>query len=741
MAKLAIKQDNFKNSDEDAALVEEAKKGWKTDYDWESTSRQTAVQDYKFANGDSYNNFQWPGDVLDARGGPESDKPVLTINKVRQNCLLITNDMKKNKPAITFRPTGNGATAQSALIWNGLARHIESQSSAQDCYDKASNFMVQMGFGYWRVKTDFINDKSFDQDIFIRQILDPWAVLLDSGAKEPDKADATRGFITEDVPRDLWDVKYPKFRGLASQVALEDTTYDWITRDHIRVAEYYKQALKRDTLYAYLPEGSPQPVMLFKSEIKDKDLLEKIQTDCIREREVIRKGVTWHLIAGDRLVDEAEWLGQIIPIVEISGETTIIDHKFDRKGHVRYLLDQQRMYNYFSSSGVEFGALQTKTPWIAPAEAIEEHEEDWNASNVQNKSVLVYNGKGDDGSDIPPPQRVQPPVSAPLCIEGMKIASDEIMSASGQYQAALGMPSNERSAKAIMQREAQGDLATFHYPNSCARGIRKTGKIILEVAPKIYDTQRVLQILQEDGKTLEVMMNPSAQKAYEETQQQDAMSIQRIFNPAIGSYEVMADSGPDWGTKREESFNAFSMLLGQAPQLIPLLADLLMRSGDFPMAETAAERLYRMLPPQAKGEGPSPQEQAMQQRISALSDSLMTLLQEKSKLQLELKGKDQQKLVDAFNAVTQRLKLTVDQGMDASDMKELVQDTLREALGIDVTPAAAASEPTLAAAAGNGQGELPLEFQTPPAPQGAHMGPDGRMYMKDYGKSGAYRAV
>lgn len=160
------------------------------------------------------------------------------------------------------------------------------------------------------------------------------------------------------------------------------------------------------------------------------------------------------------------------------------------------------------------------------------------------------------------------------------------------------------------------------------------------------------------------------------------------------------------------------------------------------MAETAAERLYRMLPPQAKGEGPTPQEQAAQQRIAALSESLMTLLQEKSKLQLELKGKDQQKLVDAFNAVTQRLKLTVDQGMDASQMKELVQDTLREALGIDVTPAAAASEPTLAsAAAANGQGELPLEFQTPPAPQGAHMGPDGRMYMKDYGRSGAYRAV
>lgn len=724
------------------AVVRDAQEKWQRCYDWESTSRQQALEDYKFANGDSDNNYQWPGDILDARGGPESDRPILTINKVRQNCLQITNDARKNKPAMTFRPVGNGATAQSAQIWNGIARHIEAQSLAQACYDMATNFLVQAGIGYWIVKTDYVSDKSFDQDIYIRPVRNPWSVLLDMDAKEPDRSDANFGFVTEDVPREIFERKYPKYKELANEMSFDDSGATWITRDHIRVAEFYRKEMTKDTLFAYFQENSPTPQMLYKSELKGA-LLEQVENNPrTREREVLRSAIKWYFIVGDKVVKKQDWPGKYIPIVQISGEETIIDHKFDRKGHVRYLKDAQRMYNYYSSSAVEFGALQTKTPWLAPAQAIEEHEEDWNKSNIENKSVLVYNAIDDAGNPIPPPQKIPPPTAAPLCIQGMEIASNEIMVASGQYPATMGAPGNERSAKAIMERERQSDTSTYHFTDALAIGIRYTGKIIKDLVPKIYDTPRIMQIMQEDGKTLEVQVNPAAQKAYEEQQAEDTQAIARIFNPSIGDYEVMADVGPDWGTKREESFNAFSMLLGQAPQMIPILGDLLLRSGDFPMAESAAERLYRMLPPQAKGEGPTPQEQAMQQRIAALQESLMTLLHDKSKLEIELKGKEQGKLIDAFNAATARLKALWPKGpgatMDEENLKKLVEDTLRESLGIDATQAADASGPTLEAAA---QPELPAIFQQPPQIAGAKPSYGGGNYQRDFSQASNYRRV
>ena len=67
------------------------------------------------------------------------------------------------------------------------------------------------------------------------------------------------------------------------------------------------------------------------------------------------------------------------------------------------MLDAQRMYNYAASSAVEFMGLQTKTPWIAPVEAVEELETYWNEANRINTSVLPYKSLREDGSVIPPP--------------------------------------------------------------------------------------------------------------------------------------------------------------------------------------------------------------------------------------------------------------------------------------------------------------------------------------------------
>jgi hypothetical protein len=62
----------------------------------------------------------------------------------------------------------------------------------------------------------------------------------------------------------------------------------------------------------------------------------------------------------------------------------------------------------------------------------------------------------------------------------------------GQYQSDMGAPSNERSGAAINARQRQGDNATFHFLDHQAIAIRFTGKILIDLIPKIYDTERVL---------------------------------------------------------------------------------------------------------------------------------------------------------------------------------------------------------------------------------------------------------
>lgn len=639
-----------------------------------------------------------------------------------------------------FSPTGNQATKESADIWNGLGRHIEQQSNAPAIYDQATNFMVQAGWGYWRVKTDYKNTESFDQEIYIRGVQNQLNVWLDCDALEPDKSDARFGFIIEDCPKDMFDLKYPKFRGALTEQPFDTEDLGWLSENTVRVAEYYRIVYKSDTLWVYTSPGSADPTYIRES-LLPKELLARVKADVnSRSRPILLPQMEWYFIVGNKKVDERKDLpGTIIPIVKVSAEEIIIDGKLDCKSHTRAMKDSQRMYNYWASSAVEFGALQTKTPWLASAESIEGYQTDWNSANVANKSVLQYNALADDGTTVlPPPQRIAPPVSAPVSLDGMKIASEEMMTVSGQYQAMLGAPSNERSGKAINERQRQGETATYHYIDAVAMGVRKTAKIVLELAPKIYDTQRVISIIAEDGKSVEVTIDPDAQKAYEERNAEVAAGIQRIFNPQIGSYDVNADTGPSYGSKREDAFNAFMQLLGQAPSLIPILGDFLFQNGDFPMAELAADRLRRLVPPHALGNGPSPEEMAMQQQMANMKTMLGKLLEEKAISDMKLKGKDQSRVIDMFNAITNRLKVVTEDAMSKEEIRGLVKNTLEDVFQTPIDAVGEASEPDLALAAQAGRDQQELPLNQPPLP-GQRMGADGQWYARDLSNNNSYR--
>jgi hypothetical protein len=86
--------------------------------------------------------FQWPDDTLTARGysanSTGDQRPCLTINKTRQHVLQIINDARQNRTHIKVRPTGGGATYDAAQVFDGIIRHIEYISNAQQAYATAT---------------------------------------------------------------------------------------------------------------------------------------------------------------------------------------------------------------------------------------------------------------------------------------------------------------------------------------------------------------------------------------------------------------------------------------------------------------------------------------------------------------------------------------------------------------------------------------------------------------------------
>lgn len=641
-------------------ILLEAKERLTAALDWEDGARSRARDDYRFVNGDPDNMYQWPAELLKMR---ELDKkPSLTINKVRQHCLQIVNDARQNRVEVKIDAVGDGATYESAQCMQDLVRHIEYQSQAQDVYINAVTFQVFTGIGFWRVLTDYVDDKSFDQEIYIRRIKDPGMVVMDPDINELDGSDARYGFVYEDLPDDLFAKRYPKWKDRANNSTLGIGLDDDAPKDHTRICEYFRRVEKKDRLYL-TDTGT-----VTRSEVGDEIAAGLDADKSVQKRDILTQSIEWYLIIGNEIAEERDWPGRYIPIVRLVGEESVIDGKLDRKGHVRALKDPQRMYNYWSSAAVEFGALQSKVPWIIPIEAVEGVEQYWESANRTNYAYLPYKARLDSGEVLPPPQRAQPPQAAQAFLAGMQTAAQELMMASGQYQAQMGEQSNERTGIAIQERQRQGDNATYHYIANLASAIRYTGRILIDLIPHIYDTERVIKIMQEDGSQSEVQINPGLQQPAQVSDEQG--TVQRILNPAVGRYEVQSDVGPAFATRRQEAFNALIQLAQASPDLMSKAGDLVMRAADFPMADELADRL---VPPQV-----DPAMQQAQQQMQQLQQANTALMEHLAAQKAKHTAVEQQKDIDVYRAETDRMSAL--SKVDPAALMPLIHQMVRDAL-------------------------------------------------------------
>jgi hypothetical protein len=674
----------------DEKIVAEAKARFRRCQEFEATTRERALDDLKFVCADPDNGWQWPEEVMSQR----AEKISLTLNKTRVHCLQIENEARKNKPSVNIRPTGNGSSYQSAQVFEGIVRHIEYISRAQGCYMTAFRFMVRTGIGYVRLVTDFVGPDTFDQEIFIRRVKDPTTVYLDPDINEEDGLDARFGFVYDDMPKDEYRVKHPGHLDVMSSSALgEGVEAEWIGENHVRVCEYFRKSMRTDTLIQAINPDTNEEVIGRKSRLP-KEVWDALNATMDKKtREIEEPVIEWFSIAGAKIIDRRDWIGSYVPIARCVGEETIVEKRLDRKGHVRPMKDAQRQLNYWASATTESIATQPVQPWLLDPESIEEHEAIWKTSNTSRHAYLPWKQYDDQGRELPKPERVQPAMVPAALIEGRKMSETDLMMVTGQYQAQLGENENAKSGKAISERQAQGDNAGYHWNDGLSTMIRAIGKMLVDLIPKVYDTPRIIKIMAEDDTETEVHIDPQAKEAMQVKEMGEMVAIRSIFNPRVGTYDVEADLGPDYATRRQEAFNALTQMAAQNKELIAIAGDLIVKAADFPMADELAQRLKRMVPPQALGLAPPPQLQEqiaeLQKQNSALHSVVAELTKKIAEDAIALKSKAEQKDIDAYKAgvesyraETERMKAESEAEHRTHDMHKLAIEAAKAARGL-----------------------------------------------------------
>jgi hypothetical protein len=476
-----------------------------------SDSREDELDDLRFMAGSPDNQWQWPADVLATSGAVQGQtinaRPCLTINKLPQHVRQVTNEQRQNRPSGKVIPADDKADVEVAAIYDGMVRHIEYMSDADVAYDTACENQVTYGEGYIRILTEYCDEDSFDQDLRIGRVRNSFSVYMDPMSQDPTGADAEWCFITQDITKAEYERDYPDAAPLSSILASgvgDQYLSQWLTEDTLRIAEYFYYKHEDATLNLY-----PGNQSFFDGSPEDKQM-KAMGLKPVKSRRVDRKKVMWMKTNGFESLEEREWAGKWIPVVRVIGNEFEVEGQIYISGLVRNAKDAQRMYNYWTSQEAEMLALAPKAPFIGYGGQFEGYEMQWKTANTTNWPYLEVNPDVTDGMGavLPLPQRAAPPLPQTGLIQAKMGASDDIKSTTGQYDSSLGATSNERSGRAILAREKQGDTGTYHYVDNLARAIRHITRQLVDMIPKIYDTERIARIVGLDGEVDMVKINP-----------------------------------------------------------------------------------------------------------------------------------------------------------------------------------------------------------------------------------------
>jgi hypothetical protein len=633
-----------------------------------------AYDDLRFRRGRV--SDQWDAVALTARVG----RPTHVNNKIPKFIRQVTGDQRQMRPSVEVVPVDSNADVDVAEIRGGIIRYIENRSHAKYIYNQAGDSQVTCGIGHWQVETEYAEATTFNQEIRISLVEDGVAVLWDADSSLLTREDADHCFVPIDQSTAKFKRDWPDATASGFDTALCGTgtsgAFDaWAHDDYIRVLTYWKKKPKTRML-ALLPDGSVEDLTeQFEDASPDeaKAGLLELKSRGVRVEKRRSYEICRYLLTAHEILEEKPWKGMHIPVIPVIGEEVRIGREVYRTGLCRPVKDLQKMVNYYASSETEIVALQPKAPFLGTKKMFQDRYDLWDTANTENHPFLEFTA--DPAMPGAKPERIQPPVASQAIQQGAINAANDMKEVLGIYDSNLGAKSNEQSGVAIKARDQQGDTGTFVYIDNMALAIQRTGVIINDLIPHVYDTQRQMRIIGNDGKRALKTINQAAMTGGQTTTVNDV---------TVGAYDVEIEQGPSYTTKREQARDGMTEFIRAVPAAAPLIGDLIAEVMDWPKAREIGERLQEMLPPpikqkleqeeaereQASGKPPkppSPQEQ-QQMAMAAQAKQKQEALQEQ---EIALKMAEQKAKTDKTEAEARKANAEADRAeIEAQILKQ-----------------------------------------------------------------------
>jgi hypothetical protein len=574
------------------AFLETARKRFAAAAEDEKELRAAFVSDLKFASPDG--DEQW--DPLVKQQRLAAGRPAMSFPRCHTFVQQVSNQARQQKPQIKYAPSLD-SNKDTADVIEGIARKIQYDSQAQIAYETAVEYSAGGSFGYYRILTDYVDYESDDQEIQIRAVHDPltvYGILVPAIFGRKPKF----WFVVEDVPKEEYKAQYPDsdMAGL-SWTEAEERAEGWVGSETVRIAEYW-------TVEETKVKGQRRPKCTIKfCKINGLEVLPDSETT---------------------------WPGTICNVIPVLGKQMIIEGKPRLFSVVRPQKAAQQLINYSKSRIAESLSQVLVSPFMAPEGSTEGYESQWKTLNTVPRAYIPYKAYDSQGRQIPPPTREssEAPIQALSAFVAQEV--DDMKATTGIFDASLGAQGNETSGQAIFRRQQQADMSTMHFMDNLERSFKQGGDVIAELIPKIYDAEREITILGADESQKVVTVN----KPYT-----DASGKPKHYDISGFKGKYVVTMGKAYSSKRAESFDTMAQIIQTAPQMFPMIGDIMLRNSDMAGADEAADRLHAMLPPALQKNAEDQIPPQAQAQIAQAHQQLALTQQELQKLSMEKQGK------------------------------------------------------------------------------------------------------
>ena len=599
--------------------------------------------DYWRPNRDNYNNFmqfiwgeQWTEEEVKVFN--DYKKIPLSFNKVAPMANYLMGEQQQNTPSLECIPVNEDMPVDMIDMYQALVESISFSSKAKEVYQNAFMNAVSGGYSCFYLTTEYEDDRSFNQNLVIKEHNIPTKCFWDQSAITLCKTDGMFCGFRERMSRSKFRSLYTKrIEEAIPPTDIENSKNIYEDDESVTLVTFWERKYNTSTIY-----------QLSNGRIVDEEDLEQMERIQIDHTEIIldkgepvtisndrkapRYTVRKYLYAGDyELASEITPFKQLPLIFVDQNSFWNKEGKQICRSFFKDVRDAQRYLNYLGTQSAYLLKISRYDQFLVSKENVRSNDTQaiWrDPSTVQGGLIF------DPAQSGFVPIQLQPPELSQSLVHQYERAERDMQTSTGMYASMMGEQGNETSKLAIDARAKRGSYNTNMPFNNLNKAIAVCGELINEAIPIVYDTKR----------TVSVNLKDKGMSAVEINKPLDEFGGRMQFDMVEAKFKVRLMPGPSWEGQKQEALNSMQFILQNSPDLFSLIADLYVENLPLTNNIELKNRLKTIVPPEIIEAGrtgqPIPPKQPQQDpmiavKMQELQIKQQQLAQDQERLQMD----------------------------------------------------------------------------------------------------------